>query len=173
MSNFASIKYIKSYAKVTYYSIVINGEEEEKSLFELFVDRYTTEEKAKLNHILSWIKDIGEKYGALHYLFREENDASALPPSGLDREPTYMEEDINVANPLRLYCHRLNEYVVILFGGGVKTADVVQDCANVRMAFHLANKLTKLIDKNILDKEIEWDDEGKDILYDEEYKLYY
>jgi len=173
MSNFASIKYIKSYAKVTYYSVVINGEEEEKSLFELFVDRYTTEEKAKLNHILSWIKEIGDKYGAMDYLFRDENNASALPPSGVDREPTYIEEDINAANPLRLYCHRLNEYVVILFGGGVKTADAVQDCANIRIPFYLANKLTKLIDKNILEKEIEWDDERKDILYDEEYKLYY
>ena len=37
MSNFATIKYIQSYAKVTYYSIVINGEEDEESLFELFV----------------------------------------------------------------------------------------------------------------------------------------
>lgn len=173
MSNFASIKYIQSYDKVTYYSIVIDGGEEEESLFELFVDQYTEEEKEKLNHILSWIKEIGNKYGALDHLFRDENNASALPPRGIDREPTYIEMDSNTANPLRLYCHRLNAHVVFLFGGGVKTTDVVQHCPNVRMPFHLANKLAKLIDQNIIEKEIEWEDDRKDILYDREYKLYY
>ena len=47
--------------------------------------------KEKLNHVLEWIKTIGNKYGALPHLFRPEGetaDASALPPKGKDRKHT-------------------------------------------------------------------------------------
>lgn len=173
MPNFVSIKPIEKYREVIYYSVVMDGEEDEESLFEAFMQKYGNEERNKLNHILSWIREIGDKHGAQPNFFREENYAAALPPQGIHRDPSYIENDIESANPLRLYCHRLNTHVVVLFGGGIKTADAVQDCANVRMPFTLANKLSKLIDKSIQEGEIEWDEEGKDILYEEEYRLYY
>lgn len=173
MPNFVSIKFIEEYREVVYYSVVVNGEEHEQSLFEAFLQKYGNEEKTKLNHILSWIREIGNVHGAQPNFFREENHAEALPPYGIHRNPSYIENDIESANPLRLYCHRLNAHVVVLFGGGVKTANAAQDCANVRMPFILANKLSKLIDKSIQEREIEWDEDGKDISYEEEYKLYY
>lgn len=173
MSNFVSIKRIQKYREVIYYSVVVDGEEDEESLFETFVQKYGNEEKTKLNHILSWIREIGNIHGAQPNFFREENHAVALPPQGMHRDPSYIENDIESANPLRLYCHRLNGHVVVLFGGGVKTADAAQDCANVSMPFILANKLSKLIDKSIQEGEIEWDHDRRDILHDMEYKLYY
>lgn len=173
MSNFASIKFINEFDKVTYYSLVINGEEDEESLFEAFIKKFTPIEIEKLNHILSWLREIGDKYGAQRSLFREENYASALPPSGINKKPTYTEDDVTTGNPLRLYCHRLNDHVVLLFNGGIKTAAAVQDCANVRMPFILANKLSKLVDDRIRDGDIEWEDDLMDIKFEENYKLYY
>lgn len=173
MSNFVSIKFIKAYREVVYYSVVMNGEENEESLFEAFIKKYEGIEGTKLNHILSWVREIGDVYGAQADLFRWENNAEALPPPGIDRAPCYIENERETSNALRLYCHRLNEHVVVLFGGAVKTANAVQDCANVRMPFTLANKLSKLIDKSILEGEIEWEDDRRDILYEEEYCLYY
>lgn len=173
MSNFASIKFIQEYNKVLYYSVVLNGDEDQQSVFEAFVHTYGGIERDKLNHILSWVREIGDVHGAQSHLFRAENNAEALPPQGVKREPCYIENDIATANPLRLYCHRLNEHIVILFGGGVKTADAVQNCTNVRMPFILANKLSIEIDKSIRAGEIKIEDDQMDILYDTEYRLYY
>ncbi|MBP3944115.1 hypothetical protein J5U18_11225 [Sphingobacteriaceae bacterium WQ 2009] len=173
MSNFVTIKFVKAYREVVYYSVVVNGGEEDESLFEAFIQKYGITEKGKLNHILSWIREIGQIHGAQSYLFRAENDAEALPPLGVNRDPCYIENDKEISNPLRLYCHILNEHVVVLFGGGVKTAKTVQECANVRMPFYLANKLSKLIDKSIQKGEIDWDDDCRDILYEKEYILFY
>ncbi|NQD70183.1 hypothetical protein HP439_05550 [Sphingobacterium shayense] len=173
MSNFATIKFIQKYKKVVYYSVVENGDEDDSSIFELFLQKFGVEERNKLNHVLSWIREIGNKYGAQSHLFRNENNAAALPPRGVTREPSYIENEEEKANPLRLYCHRLNEHVVILFGGGIKTAPKVQNCDNVRMPFILANKLSKMIDENIRSGEIGWTDDYYDIAYEDSFKLYY
>jgi len=173
MSNFASIKFISEYDKVVYYSVVINGDENEKSIFELFVENFTISEAKKLNHILSWIKEIGSKYGAYPELFRDERHATALPPNGKKRKPSYIEHNASSSNPLRLYCHRLNTQVVILFDGGIKTTAKAQDCPNVRTPFAMANILALKIDEAFKSGEIEWTDELDEILYEEAYKLYF
>ena len=173
MSSFASIKFIKEYEKVVFYSVVINGEENEESLFETFIKKYTTSEPAKLNHILAWIRLIGNRYGAKASYFRHEMAAEGLPPRGIDREPTYIEEDQNTSNNLRLYCHRLNDCVVILYGGAIKTADKAQDCPQVKGHFNLANILSRLIDQSFADDDIEWSDDYQDILYNEDFKINY
>lgn len=85
---------------------------------------------------------IGDEMGALEYFFRFENAAYALPPSG-----TYKVEDIdiNFGNfPLRLYCLRISETLVVLFNGGEKTADSAQG-GKTSMAFHEANIFAKRI----------------------------
>lgn len=172
MSNFASIKFIEEYAKVAYYSVVIDGAEDGVSIFENFVAKHTKENKEKLNHILAWIKKIGDMHGAKEYFFRHEMAAEALPPPlGKGRQPTYIEDGQNAVNNLRLYCHRLNDRVVVLFDGDIKTADTPQECPQVKSHFNLANILSKLIDKSFADGTIEWDEDGWDILYDEDFKI--
>ena len=94
---------------------------------------------------------IGDEMGALEDFFRFENAAQALPPSG-----TYKVEDlyINFGNfPLRLYCLRISETLVVLFNGGEKTADTAQG-GKTSMAFQEANifakrKLDALINNDI------------------------
>lgn len=156
MNNFAKIILVQRFKKVNYYTLKL--EEDELSLFGQFQRKHTAENRDKLNHILAWIKVIGNKIGAKKDHFRpEENNGSAvaLPPIGKDKEPTYVEfndetgKDENTPNNLRLYCYRLGDNVVFLFNGDIKTAETAQECDNVRPHFKLANELTNVLDKAI------------------------
>lgn len=94
---------------------------------------------------------IGDETGALEDFFRFENSAQALPPSG-----THKVEDlyINFGNfPLRLYCLRISETLVVLFNGGEKTADTAQG-GKTSMAFQEANIFAKRILDALRDKDI-------------------
>ncbi len=171
MNTFAKIKLIAGYNKVVYYTVQIEGDA--KSLFEDFLIRHTSKNKTKLNHILRWIQRIGNEKGAKEGYFRNEAetaDTSALPPKGTGRKPVYIEDGENTANDLRLYCFRLNEYVVFLFNGDVKTAEKAQDCPQVRPHFRLANKLTKCIAEK-LNNEIRWNEDYTDIVFREDLDL--
>jgi len=171
MDSFVCIKFIKEYNKVVYYSIVVNGDEDHASIFEGFIDKQSVVNKEKLNHILTWLKEIGNRYGALPHFFRHEKGATALPPPGVNREPCYIEEDHTASNNLRLYCHRLNEHVVILFDGDVKTTDQAQDCPQVATHFNFANTLALAIDNALKEGDIEWDDAYMDIVYEQNLKI--
>lgn len=172
MNTFAHIKPIAQYNKVSYYSVCIEGNE--ISLFEEFIAYHTITNKEKLNHVLDWIKLIGNKYGAQSHLFRPEGetaDASALPPKGIERKPHYTEYGKKKANNIRLYCLRANENVVFLFNGDIKTDHYAQDCPNVRKHFKLANKLTKAIDSAFANKDIVWNDDCTEIDCEDDFKL--
>lgn len=174
MNTFAHIKPIARYHKVAYYSVCIN--ENTTSSFEDFINHHSQHNRKKLNHVLEWIKIIGDKYGAKHHLFRPEAaiaDASALPPKGKDREPSYTELGKTTANNIRLYCLRANENVVFLFNGDIKTKHYAQDCPNVKDHFIVANKLTKAIDLAFVEKDIVWNDDFTLINYSSDFKLYF
>lgn len=180
MNGIVRLKHIKDYQKVSYYSVVLDQDDEPiestRSLFEEFVEQQTGTNPEKLNHILMWLKVIGEKHGAQEDLFRHEQyqgEAVGVPPEGVNREPVFTENDEAVPNNLRLYCHRLNSDVVILLGGGLKTSDKAQNCPNVKSHFILANQLTKIIDKAFQENEIHWIDNDTDIDYDNDLILYY
>ncbi len=174
MNTFAHIKPIARYNKVAYYSVCIDGNT--TSLFEDFINHHSQHNREKLNHVLAWITIIGDKYGAQHHLFRPEAaiaDASALPPKGKDREPSYTELGKTKANTIRLYCLRANEKVVFLFNGAIKTTHYAQDCPNVKKHFHLANRLTKAIDLAFAEKDIVWNDDSSLINCSSDFKLYF
>lgn len=100
--------------------------------------------------------------GALKVFFRFENAAQAIPPSG-----TYKVEDIyiNYANfPLRLYCLRISETLVVLFNGGEKTADTAQG-GKTSMAFLEANIFAKRILSALICKDIYITDDQRAFRY--------
>lgn len=87
-------------------------------------------------------KKIADETGALEDYFRFENSAQALPPSG---KYDIGELTINYANfPLRLYCLRISDQLVVLFNGGEKTAGTAQG-GKTSMAFIEANGFAKRI----------------------------
>lgn len=171
MTKFARIIEIQKFKKVTYYSVILDDEPDSdaESLFEIFIIKHTEENMAKLDHILRWIKIIGNSYGAREDIFRPEHLANALPPKGKDREPSFTEDGVTEANNLRLYCLRVNDNVVFLFNGDIKTADKAQDCKNVEPHFRLANILTKKINELFISKEISWNEDGTDISIDDNF----
>ena len=173
MNTFAHIKPIERYDKVAYYSVCINDSNE--SLFEEFISYHEINNRDKLNHVLEWIKILGNKYGAQIHLFRPEAaiaDASALPPKGKDKKPCYTEFGKSKANNIRLYCLRANEHVVFLFNGDIKTTHYAQDCPNVKDHFTLANQLTKAIDLAFAEKLIVWNDDYTLINCSSDFKLF-
>ncbi len=174
MNNFVQIKKMDQYDKVSYYSVIINTDS--VSLFESFIAKHKLKSSRKLNHILTWLQEIGIKYGAQNQFFRPEahlSDTSALPPVGKDRAPTYVEDGETESNNLRLYCFRLNENVVILYNGDLKTAIKAQDCPNVKPHFLLANRITKAIEKSIKENYITWNDNYTDIIFDQDLEIAY
>jgi len=180
VNTFAKLKHISSYRKVEYYSVCLEEDwDDDLSLFELFIRKHERDNFSKLEHIMHWIVEIGDNIGAKRFYFRSEAetaDASALPPKGKDREPTYIEfneeteSDENVPNDLRLYCFRASETVVFLFNGDIKTAEKPQDCDNVKPHFRLANRITAVLEIEFNDT-IVWNVDQTDIEFEEDLEL--
>ncbi|WP_424001207.1 hypothetical protein [Maribacter sp. IgM3_T14_3] len=175
MSSFARLKHIQDLEKVSYYSVCLGDDPDtlvdQDSLYESFLKVEGAKSKKKVIHITNWLKEIGERYGAQDRLFRPEQnqgEATGLPPKGTHRAPTYTEDGKNIPNNLRLYCYRLNEHVVILFSGAIKTAKYPQDCPNVGPHFKEANRLTKAIDTAIKVKDIIWIDDYSNIDFEDD-----
>lgn len=87
-------------------------------------------------------RKMGDETGAREAFFRFENTAHALPPAG-----RHLVEEVSIRFahfPLRLYCLRLSESLVILFNGGVKTAQTAQS-GKTSMAFREANQFAQRI----------------------------
>ena len=139
------------FSRVKYYSALI--EDRPASEFLDFQQRMRKLYPIQLGELNAYIKEIGEFYGAQKRFFRHERIAHALPPHFFEYEGKDEERPENGFG-LRLYCLRLNESVVILFNGDLKTAQLVQDCDNCRKHFDLANRISKGIDAAIRGNEI-------------------
>ncbi|MDX2429407.1 MAG: hypothetical protein QNK35_00650 [Bacteroides sp.] len=158
-----------TFRKVKYYSILIEGSE--KTEFEDFLSRMEEESKYEEDvvNLFTWLKLIGEHEGAKQKFFRPEgtiSDAMALPPRA-----SIMKSNVLLVNSLRLYCQRLNEHVVILFNGGIKTAAKAQDCPNVSAHFKQANRVAKQINDLFIEKEIIWNDSYSDIHFNKDLTM--
>ena len=136
----------------TFYTVRCEDAElsETDKFFQKF--RYNEQLKDSLRELASFLEVvIGDEYGALEDFFRFENAAQALPPAG-----THKVEDlyINFGNfPLRLYCLRISETLVVLFNGGEKTSDTAQG-GKTSMAFQEANIYAKRILDALREKDI-------------------
>lgn len=157
------------FKKVKYYSV--HFENNEVNEFYDFLNRMEDDETLSndLSNLLVWIEEIGEKYGAQKHFFRDESwiaDVQALPPS---RKQMLLKE-IEV-NDLRLYCLVLNEHVVFLFNGGIKTTNKAQNCPNVGAYFKQANHLALKIDQLITGGDIQWNEYFTDIQFNENLEI--
>jgi hypothetical protein len=116
-------------SKVTFYTV----HQDEHTLCETdnFFAKYGQEEihKEAVAELSKFMTNSLGKLGALDRFFnRHEQSAFALPPKGRFSEFT-------LGFPLRLYCYRVSENIVILFNGGVKTSQTVQESPDLIMKF--------------------------------------
>ncbi len=153
MNIFATIVGLEDELKtplVRYYTVALDEDGEQTNLLAAFILKHRGNEdiSEEYNDLLAWIVErMGGMHGAKPKFFRFEGKADALPP------PSHF-LDVEYEHNLRLYCMRLSDHVVILFNGGVKTADKAQKCPVVAPHFHMAQKLCKAIQEAIKNKEI-------------------
>lgn len=144
MNKFATLKQEIQFRKVTYYSVCLG--DSTQSLFLNFLNEHAGSEcEEELAMIRSWLKKLGNEIGAQSRYFRPEERAHALPPPA---------QFLKISCSLRLYCVRISDQAVVLFGGAVKTAAKAQDCSQVGPHFRLAIKLTEAIDDAIKHRDI-------------------
>ncbi len=172
MNIFATIEPINSFTfkKVKYYSVLFENENINEFLD--FLNRMEDDKSIddELEKLFVCLEEIGDKYGAQERFFRPEKMAQALPsPSGISNNVL----KINFKKNLRLYCLRLNDHVVFLFNGGVKTKGIklAQDCPIVAPHFNKANIIAQAIEKLFQAGDIQWNENCTDILYDNDLEL--
>ncbi|MGJ7033691.1 hypothetical protein [Niabella hirudinis] len=115
-----------------------------------FFDRYAVpghplEERAlQLFRLIT--ESIGNRYGAIDDFFdRHVNKAQELPP----KPKRWVEEvkDLGINFPLRLFCYRITEQIVVLFNGGIKESTTTQQSNDLRMKFYEAQTFVQKIEE--------------------------
>jgi hypothetical protein len=152
--------------KCTFYTV--RWEDAEENETDKFFNKYDAkpELKKSTQELLSFVLDsIGEDHGAIDALFnRFENEVVGLPNKG----------KVNVGGivflypnfPLRLYALRINNRsdLVVLFNGGLKSAQTNQESKELNIHWIEACRFAKRIEEALRDKEIIIDNEKRKIL---------
>jgi len=141
----------------TFYTvkyITQQGETETDKFFENYAKAgHELEEKAlQLFRLIT--ESIGNKYGATNDFFdRLVNHAQELPP----KPKRWVEEikDLGINFPLRLFCLRISEQIVILFNGGIKDSQTTQESKDLSMKFYEAQVFAKKIEDALRSEMIE------------------
>jgi hypothetical protein len=125
----------------------VKNEEEIGNETDKFFSKY--EDESHLYHtaaleILNLIQVIGHQYGATDdFINRTENKAHSLPPKPQRRIKVIRELGIHF--PLRLYCYRIREDVLVLFNGGLKEANSHQGSPDLSFKFYqVQNYVSKI-----------------------------
>lgn len=152
-------------SKVTFYTVREEGASVNET--DKFFDKYSRmpDLKEPAQVLLSLVRDsIGEDHGAIDDFFnRPEDELTGLPPHGRVlgmHFPNF---------PLRLFALRPNnrDDIVILFGGGVKSARTVQESEDLNMRFLEAKSFAKRIEAALQDGTIEIDEGNRSLkMYD-------
>lgn len=171
MNIFARIECLSDFTFeiVKYYTIKYYEADIDEFRDFLFRHEDNHEYEEDFNNLIYWLEYIGKNEGAKEKFFRNESsnsEASALPPPKSIMEAHELE-----VKDIRLYCLRLNDNVVFLFNGGIKTTKYAQDCPNVSKYFKQANLIANKLDQLIREKEIKWNYDWTDIEYDTELKI--
>lgn len=134
MKRYFEIKPYLDFEKTQFYTIeeVGKGISETDEFFIRFKDDPVY--RKDIETIMYWIQKIGNESGALERHFRPEASASAIP--------------ITTAK-LRLYCYRINDQIVILGNGGIKSSKAVQDSHDAFPHFEVMNTVSFVTKLNL------------------------
>lgn len=149
----------------TFYTVRwIIGDDDAVSETDRFFDSYAVPEHTLEENALQLFRliteSIGNRYGAINDFFdRAENNAQALPPKPKQRVEEI--KDLGINFPLRLFCYRVTENIVILFNGGIKESQTIQESENLSMKFYEAQSFVKKIENALRSEIIEISDDGR------------
>lgn len=148
--NSFTIEIFAEFPLVTFYTV--KKENGNKSETDKFVSNFDNNEEFQSDYdeIVGLLKIMGNEECATEMFFsRHEDEANALPPK------IVRELKLNYqSNQLRLYCVRINDHIVVLFNGGVKTSQTAQDSPDIlpkfRDAKHFARRIWEEINEGMI-----------------------
>jgi hypothetical protein len=142
-----------TFSKVKFFTVRFEDEEvsETDKFFNTFANNALHIEE--LNKMVAFIENLGENLGADQDFFRHERLAQALPPDRKSMHRYHLLEFLKTDRyDFRLYCLRLSNSVVILFNGGLKTANNPENCPNVAPHFRNAQIFCRQIEEKLKDR---------------------
>lgn len=148
MKRYFEIKSYLDFDKTHFYTIHEDGAgfNETDAFFLRFKDDPAYQKD--IETIKYWIEKIGKEFGSRERYFRPEKKAYAIP----------------IPPPksnLRLYCCRINDQVVILGNGGIKSSQTVQKSPDAFPHFEVMNTVAFVTQMKL--KKQEWSVSGKNI----------
>jgi len=158
MSTFVLEKWHKG-ARCTIYSIRLDVDNDDAlSEADKFFEKYGEIRNEDIGNaaklLLQFIvADIGDVHGArLEFFNRFEREANALPY----KSDKAINEILDLDNfysgfPLRLYCYRVSEDVLVLYNGGIKTSQTAQNSDDISLKFYDAQKYTSKIREALIE----------------------
>jgi hypothetical protein len=139
--------------KTQVYSIVVDNDD--KNLFEHFLDENDEAYHVELLEILTRIKSISNKEGAREHYFKK-----AEGKLGDDVEALYDESK----RKLRLYCIRYGSVLLVLGGGGSKNVRVLQNDPKLKKENYLLREISKRISESMKDGDLKWNSNFDDFI---------
>lgn len=135
--------------KAHFYTVVVNGEED--TLYTKFVKEHIASHPDELRDMMTRMYVMGHSQGAREPFFKmSEGTATDNVVALFDRPDKH----------LRLYCLRYGNTTVILGGGGAKSTRTYQESPQLHSSVKLLQRISKIIDEAIKNKELIIDDEG-------------
>ena len=139
--------------KTQTYSVVVD--DDDKSLFEYFLDENDESYHEELLEILTRLKNISQKEGAREHLFKK-----AEGKLGDGVEALYDESK----RKLRLYCIRYGSVLLVLGGGGPKNVRALQDDPKLKKENYLLREISKRLSEAMQDGNLKWNNFFNDFI---------
>ena len=155
VNNFVIETFVDAYPCIKFYTVRWDDAalSETDKFFQRFLETASLQNyREDFDEIIALIKIMGEQEGAAERFFRFEDAAQALPPKSMVYVRQLLISDGQ--NTLRLYCTRLQNNIVVLFNGGIKSSQKVSDSLDLTMKFREAQYFAKKIDKAIQEKDV-------------------
>lgn len=103
---------------------------------------------------------IGKDYGAIDaFINRREDNAYSLPPK--PNRGIKIIRELGVRFPLRLYCYRIREDILILFNGGLKDANSHQESPDLSLKFYEVQRFVAKIETALFEEMIVYNPKTK------------
>lgn len=137
--------------KTKIYSVILG--DDEKTLFEHFLEENDENYHDELLEILTRIRSISNKEGAREHLFKK-----AEGKLGDGVEALYDESK----RKLRLYCIRYGSVLLVLGGGGAKNVRALQDDPKLKNENYLLRDISKRLKEAMQDGDLKWNSSFSD-----------
>ena len=149
--------------KAGIYSIYIN--DEQQTLFDRFVKENYSLFKSEIDDIIKSLRTINNKTGAREQYFKINEGKPGDGVCALYDKP---------GSNLRLYCIKFGSSLLILGGGGHKPKNIrtLQRIDKLKDENYLLRDISKQVTERIIEKDIQFSEDGTEIFGNLEFKDY-